>query len=205
MSVRLSIDQTRFNRFLRDLGAIDPRVEFRSTVRSVAQSVVQGAHNKTKIAKAGTIRKAAKARKFITMDGKVYYLANRYPTDLHRKIKARRQASLNRKLRARGLAKQSWLHVAPNPLAIKTTAQVRSANYAGRTYPADGTRTERGQAYTYSLTLTNRSPIVQSAGGKRALTRAMYGQARRFETLMSKQFYLTAASRAAAYPGIFVK
>jgi hypothetical protein len=193
-----------FNRFLRDLAAIDPTLNYRTIYRDIAERVVQNALRRTRAASVAKLRQSVEGRRFTRLDGKTYYLENRYPNPLWRAIRRSLKASLDDKRARRGLSKQSWLYLGRDLNAqLAAPAYVARANANGRRYPQNAATRETGSTSAYTLTLINRSPIVQAAGGRRALLLAMRGQTRRFETLMARRFYRTASARAAAYPGIF--
>lgn len=202
--LKVEIVTTEFNRMLRDLAAIDPRVEFSSIIKAEAAAVVRTALSRTRAAKVSSIRRDAEQKQFTTFGGKRYFIENRYPDALWRSITQRRKQSLQTKLASRGLSKKSWLHVATllgtNPAV---PAYVRNANYQGRSYPENAATAETGTGAAYTLTITNRSPIVQAAGGLRALLTAMRGRVRYFERNLQVRAFRTLATRARAYPGIF--
>lgn len=194
-----------FNRMLEELAAIDTRVEFRDVIMSEATSVIEGAMRRTKNAEAGRIRADFNSKEWTTFNGKKYHISEwRLPDPLWREIQARRRERLQTKLNARGIARQSWLHVASSlGRTIAAPAFVVNANYRGRQYPVDGDNREEGTGANYALTIINSSPIVQSAGGRSALLRAMQGRVGYFRRNMESRAFRTLAERAKKYPGIF--
>lgn len=203
--LKLEVITADFNRMLAALARIDPRVDFAEVIKSEAIAVVRTALSRTKAAKVSAIRRDAENREFTTFGGKRYFLANRYPTPLWRSIEQRRKQSLQTKLASRGLSKKSWLHLA-NLLGADPSvpAYVRDANYRGQTYPQDAAKLEQGNGSAYVLTLFNTSPIVQAAGGRRALLSAMRGRVNYFQRNLQHRAFRTIDTRAKAYPGIFV-
>lgn len=203
--VRVQMVTASFDKMLADLAAIDPAVEFRTVVNAVALRVIQGAANRTRAAHAGAIRANWKSKEWTTIDGKKVKLSWREPDALYQSIRTKRDATLAYKLASRGLAKLSWVYLAARiGGSITVPAYVSAANYKGRTYQQDADHSEEGSGAGYALTIINSSPIVQRAGGAFALLAAMSGEAGYFRQNMAHKFYLTAASRAAKYPGIFV-
>jgi Tfp pilus assembly protein PilN len=194
-----------FNRMLEELAAIDPRVEFAHVVDEAATRVIAGAMRRTRAATAGGIRRDHEAKEWTTFNGKKYHIAVwRLPDPLWGEIAARRRESLQTKLNARGLSKQSWVHVAAAlGRTVAAPAYVLNANYRGQQYPIDGAATSSGSGTNYARTIINSSPIVQAAGGRAALLGAMRGEINYFRRNMAHHFYRTQAGRAAKYPGIF--
>lgn len=194
-----------FNRMLDELAAIDTRVQFRDVVTSEATSVIEGAMRRTKNAEAGRIRADFATKEWTTFGGKKYRIADwRLPDPLWNEISARRRERLQTKLAARGLSRQSWIHVAAAlGRSIAAPAFVASANYRGRQYPVDGDKREEGSGADFALTIINSSPIVQAAGGRAALLAAMQGRIGYFRRNMEHHAFRTLADRARKYPGIF--
>ena len=204
--VNIELIATQFNKMLGELAAIDTRVEFSEVILEVSRSVVQNAMSRTKSAKVKDIVDKTGFRMFQTLNGKKYFLLNKYPAELWAQIEAQRLEGFNRKKNARGLAKQSWWHLANMfDRPIVTPAYVVNANYKGRKYPGDVSASQRGSLSTYQLTIKNNSPLVGHANMPNALKWAMHGQTRNFETKLKLRAFKTVASRATAYPGIFVR
>lgn len=203
--LKLEVITTDFNRMLAALARIDPKIEFSQIIKAEAIAVVRTALSRTKAAKVSAIRRDAEKREFTTFGGKRYFLANRYPTPLWNSIEAQRTKSLQTKLNSRGLSKKSWLHLGALLGAnLSAPAYVQNANYNGRTYPEDAAKREEGTAAAYVLTIFNTSPIVQAAGGRRALLSAMRGRVTYFQRNLQHRAFRTIDTRAKAYPGIFV-
>lgn len=191
---------------LEELASIDPTIEFKDVVTAVAIRVVQNAMNRTRAATVSGIRRDFATKEFTTFNGKKYKLSNRYPDQLWGLIDQFRKDRLAVKLASRGLSKQSWVHLASTIGGVLSApAYVTNANYKGRTYREDGTSTEQGDGNNYALTIINSSPIVQAAGGYGALLRAMQGETSYFNRNMENRAFRTFESRAAKYPGIFVR
>lgn len=205
-SVKVELITRDFNRMLEEFERIDPSVEFRTVVREVAIRVIAGALRRTAAASVAGIRADAGSREWITLDGKVYKLSNRFPDRVWGRIQRRRTDDLNKRLNARGLSKQSWLHQARDLGGnIQVPNFVDRANYKGQQYPVDANHRESRGGANYSLTILNSSPIVQNAGGQNALISAMAAETRYFYTLLQKGAFRTASSRASKYPGIFTR
>lgn len=214
-SLRMEVVARGVNRMIEDLASIDASVEFSSVVDTIALRVTTGALRGTRAAKVASIRRSHEGATFTTMDGKLYKLSNYFHNDaLWSRIQNKRAASLQTKLAARGLAKQSWAHLgakisatarsgprAPAPVP----AYVASANYKGRQYPEDASTFSSGDGRGYSRTIVNASPLMPGARGETALYRSMQGEELYYQRLCANRFYQSAATRAAKYPGIFTK
>jgi hypothetical protein len=203
--LKVDLITARFNQMLEELAAIDSRVEFATVVDEVAVRVIAGAMRRTRSAAAGRIRRDFEAKEWTTFNGKKYKISEwRLPDPLWGEISARRRERLQTKLNARGLSKQSWVHVASAlSRRLAAPAYVLNANYRGQQYPIDGNAFATGSSTDYARTIINSSPIVQAAGGRAALLAAMAGEIGYFRRNMAHHFYRTQAARAAKYPGIF--
>lgn len=204
--VKVTLITRNFGNMLEELASIDPRVEFRDVVREVAIRVIAGALRRTRIADPKKITAAHEKQEWTTLDGKKYKLSWHEPDALYNRITRRRAERLAVTLGAVGLARRSWLDQAQELGGnIPVTGAVRRANYRGHNYPENVSSLESTTGGAYSLKIINSSPIVQAAGGERALLSAMAGETRYFYTLLAKGAFRTLASRAARYPGIFVQ
>lgn len=207
-AVKVELVTRDFNRMLEEFAAIDPAVEFRDIVRGLAVRVVAGALRRTRAADPKKIQAAHEKATFTTLDGKLYKLSNYFHNDeLWRRIQNHRVFSLQRKLNARGLAKQSWLHLGRKIGAgpISAPAWVSRANFKGEQYPGDVSFLESGAGLKFQLKITNASPLMKGAGGEWALVQAMAGETKYFWTLLAKHAFRNAATRASKYPGVYVK
>lgn len=206
-AVKMELITRDFGQMLEELAAIDPRIEFRDIVYAVAARVVFNALYRTRAAKAAAIRRTFRDKEYTTFNGKRYRLANRYPDALWGRLEQFRADRLAVKLAARGLSKKSWLHLA-GELGTRSAASVpgyvSAANYRGNDHPENAATRIAGTGTDFALTILNSSPIVQAAGGRSALIAAMQGEVGYFRQNMAHEFYKTAASRAAKYPGIFL-
>src|SRR5690606_14657473 len=124
-----------FNAMVRDLAAIDPALDFPTVLSHEVAAVNLAALRATRSAKVSDLRRASAEREYITLDGKIYKVSNRFPDATWRHIKQRRQELLQTKLDARGLAKRSWLS-AFGTLRVSPPGSIPSfvtnANYRGR-------------------------------------------------------------------------
>lgn len=208
-ALNIELITREFNAMLAELAAIDTSVQFRDVVDHEASKTVigdKGAVIYTRAANASKIRENHAKRTHVKLaDGKRYNPNWRLNAETWKKMKMARAISLDTKLGARGLAKQSWLITARKigrPFTF-ATQYVYAANYKGRIYPEDVATSREGDGSRYAITVVNSSPMVSGAKMPRALAMAMGGRARYFRQNMAHHFWRTAASRAAKYPGIF--
>lgn len=194
-----------FNRMLAALADIDTAVEFGAVVKHEAGKVVESALRFTKSAQVAKIRADSENREWVTFGGKKYNVQDwRMPDPLWAQLTKFRRERLATKLAARGLGKQSWLHMARQiGQQIKFPAFVDRANYRGQQYPVDADSREEGSSRNYALTIINSSPVMEHAGGQSTLMRAMNGRTRYFERNMQHHAFRSLATRARAYPGIW--
>jgi hypothetical protein len=194
-----------FNRMLADLAAIAPQVEFSTVIKSEAAAVMRSAMAYTRVAEAGSIRARWAAQEWTTFGGKKYKIDEwLLPNPIWKAIRHARRESLQTKLAARGLSKQSWVHLAASFGAqLAAPAFVINANYRSQQYPIDTHSREEGTATTYLLSVINASPIVQFAGGREALLDAMARRASYFRKNIEHGVFSSVAVRAQRYPGIF--
>ncbi len=206
-NVKVQLITSRFGKMLEDFAAIDPKVEFRDIVIGVAIRVIAGALRRTKAADPRRIRDGHAGATFTTMDGKIYKLSNYFHNEsIWNRIEQKRRAALDTKLAARGLSKQSWLHQARQLGAtLEVPAYVANANFKGQQHPENAAHMETGAGGQFALKIINSSPIVQAANGRFALIAAMSAETRYFYTLLARGGFATAATRAAKYPGVYVR
>jgi hypothetical protein len=214
-SLRVEIIARDLNRMIEELASIDASSTFSSAVDTVAIRVSAGSMRRTRLAKEESIRRAHDRRTHTKLEGKLYNLRwNYHNEELWRRIENHRAARLQQRLAARGLARQSWYHLGRAIHASSRTAAlpmfrapavVVGANYLGEQYPQDVATYAAGDGREYQRTIINNSPLGPGAGMEPALTFAMQAETRYFERLMANRFYLTAAGRAARYPGVFVR
>lgn len=205
-TLRAEIIARDFNRMLEELAGIEPRIEWRHIVIGSAERVVNAAQRYTKTAKASKIKEDFETKQYTTFGGKRYKLSNRYRDALWREILARRLDKLEVRLGARGLSRQSWIHVGASFGApVSAPGFVSDAHYKGKRYAQDGASHESGSGADFALTIINTSPIVQAAGGRNALLRAMRGETQYFRRNIETGAFRTFESRAKKYPQIFAR
>lgn len=204
------IDTTNFNRMVKKLARITPGVSLQRVLEHEVAAVMEKTISGTKTATVAKIRTAAEKRRAGRHDvgngRKIYFYDNRYPDALWKRIAAQRKASLQRKLKARGLSKRSWMALA-QAAGLKVTAPAfvgKATPSDGKNYDAVNYRTRRiRRGPRYGIWVSNAQPTVQTfnAGGRRALARAINGRVRYFETNLKKRVFEQVQTIARAYPG----
>jgi hypothetical protein len=225
MSGRATIDTSRFNAMVRELGRKASVPPERALLYEVGK-VIEGAMNFTPSAQVGRLRSRHDAALFssqpaslysprrgrskatLTKNGFItYYLQNRYPNALWNKIQAARKARLAAAIRARGLAKQSWLEIAKAlGVTINVPGYVQSAIAStGQKYSNVSVRLSRSNG-RLQITIENSQPTVNlpQVGGARALQRAIDGRTRFFVQNLGREVFNDMAQIAKKYPGMKV-
>ena len=135
-----------------------------------------------------------------------YHLANRYPAELWKKIVTRRKASLARKIRARGLARRSWLMIADAlGLKIAVPSYVKGAvATTGKNYATNVSVGRRRSVAGVGITIVNSQPTVNlpNVGGAAALQKAINGRVNYFAQNLKRGVFRSAQRIAKAYPGV---
>lgn len=135
-----------------------------------------------------------------------YFLWNRYPDALWSGIERRRIESVQRKKRARGLAKQSWLRIAQQlEVPIKAPAYVeRAIPVSGIEHPENTAVAVEKSPTRVFITIENAQPTVQSpqVGGSRALQLAINGRVKFFQENFQRLVFSDLRKIAAKYPGL---
>jgi hypothetical protein len=201
-----TVDMTKFDKAINGLVA-NVGESFQEVVRHEAGKILEAAIRFTPATKAQKIIGNVVTGKVLEMDGKKYWMDNRYPNALWRKLANRRKAEQTRQLRSRGLAKKSWFLLAVHSgLRVAAPGFVQKAQpTTGKSYPQNYSATEiKMKKNLYRLEMMNAQPTVQGTG-KRALSRAIAGRIRYFEQNLRRGVFKDAAAVARAYPGLTVR
>lgn len=224
MSATLRVDTRMFNVMTREI-ARSAGVPAEEVLANEVRKVLEATLKFTPTASVSSIRKNSENASFsmqpqtlytpkrprsgvtITQNGFIaYYLANRYPADLWARMSARRKQSLLSKLRARGLARRSWLEIA-NKLGLKISypGYVGSAVAStGKTYPENTRVRLQRQTGRLQIVIENSQPTVNRIGGSAALQRAINGRYKYFLRQMELGTFKALSKIARKYPGIKV-
>jgi hypothetical protein len=209
------LDATRFRRMVLEMSK-HARITPERVIDFEAGKMIESALKFTKVAKSGDIRKRVTDqvfnRPFRTLNGKIYFLGNRYPDAIWSKLKSSQQKEVSEKLKVllkrRGLAKQSWWLLGKKlGIEIKAPAFAQKAEVAGADLPGNVRFRREGTGKKSVLTLVNDSPSATSPGGKGhdAMRKAFRGRLKFFERNMKEGVFQNIKTIAAKYPGITVK
>lgn len=184
-------------------------VERNRAIDYEAVKVLEAAVRFTPAAKAAKIRDSVERRPFTTLDGKRYKLSHRYPDALWRRLEAQKKQGLQRKLRARGLSKQSWQRVA-DAIGLRVSASglvVKALASDGKSHPENFRATRLRAGARYGLTFENAQPTVQSrfVRGRAALRRAIAGRVKYFERNLRLGVLTDIREIARAYKGLLIR
>jgi len=201
------VDTTAYTKMCRELGKLSG-VGFAQALRAETGKVLQKTMQLTPVAKAALIRKRYANRKFITLNGKLYCLANAFPDELWEAITTIKKEGLTKALKARGLSRQSWwlLGQAMESGSFDAPDFVKAAIAStGYTYTGNVELREEGSGKRLVLTFVNSQPTVYATGGEHKLQAAISGRVKFFEKNISTHVFERAANAAKKYPGIYVK
>jgi hypothetical protein len=138
--------------------------------------------------------------------GRVLYDLNkfRYPNALWQAILTARAADLKKRIKARGLAKQSWLRIAMlQAFPVDAPGYVRSAvATTGKQYPQDEKVDVARSNGNYSYTIENSQPTINAIDGEIILARAVNGRVSYFLKNIEKEVFTDLKKIATKYPGV---
>lgn len=222
---RLVVDTTRFNQMVREISR-RANVPDEETLTHEVGKVLEQTIRNTKSATVSSIRASSENAKVtmqpeelytprsprigvkVTRTGSIaYWLGNRYPNDLWSRIVSRRKASLVDRLKARGLARRSWLDIAKKlGLTINFPGYVAIAiPRTGKEHP-ENTRVQlQKQSGKLQISFQNSQPTVNRIGGNAALQAAINGRYKFFLTQMAKGTFNDIAKIAKKYPGMTIR
>lgn len=162
--------------------------------------VAEGAMKRTDTATAQSIRKNHTAQEWVTLNGKRYKLANRFPRQLWAALSSKRKASLARKLAARGLAKQTWLNIAQLlGFDISAPGFVKAARGKVSNLENVAVTRSKGSA-AYGVRIENHSPLMRWAKGRAALVAAIAGRRKFFAENLKRGVFDDLRQVAKKYP-----
>lgn len=137
--------------------------------------------------------------------GKVLYnLSWKYPNRVWTAIQKARAEDLRRRLKARGLAKQSWVLLGDKlGVEVDAPSYVRNAvATTGKTYPENVSVQKKQESGEVSFVTENSQPTVNLIGGAEALQRAIEGRRQYFLNNVAHHVFTSMEKAAKKYPGI---
>lgn len=196
MRPTVKTDIRNFGDMVRDVVRRQGRT-VRAVVDSEGAAILGTMVRRSKAAQVQAIYAAEAQRLFRTVDSRRYFLLNRYPDALWTRLEALRQASLQRRLGARGLLKLSWAQIAlALGLVVALPAYVRRATGA-RGQPRMGKGARAGDNSKYVLTLENASAVARVTAGARLLNTVVRGRVRQYRRGIDEAFKKLAAQAGA--------
>lgn len=179
-------------------------VTYEEVVKSETQKILEAASKYTVAAQVKLITENANAKPVRTLNGKRYYMKNRYPDALWKSLQAQITASIKRRKDARGLSKKSWLQVAENlGLTISVPGYVSSATTPNGDYPENAEAIEEKKGSDFGIRIKNARTYSSSVFD--AITRAMNGREKFFKENLKQGVFKNIATIAAKYPGLNIK
>lgn len=201
------IDTSKANRAFQALARYSGK-SLEAVVLSEAGSILDKALKLTKTASVSDITGDAGTGKAFTTDigngRKTYWLENRYSDAIWSKIEQQKKAALRRKLRARGLSKQSW-HLLGMRIGLEIVAPSyvkRAVATTARSYPENATARKTNTRDKVGIYLSNKQPTVSQIGGRIALLKAINGRVGYFRRQLKAGTFNDLAKIAKAYPGL---
>ena len=177
---------------------------FETVMRHEVSKILETSMKLTKVAKAGLIRTRFKTTRFVTMNGRVYYLGNLYPDALWAAIQEMRRDSLARKLKARGLARQSWWRLGLGVEAFEAPTFIKDALASnGRVYLENTKVIVEGRRKRLTIEIENSQPtaLIREVGGERVLQQAMRRRMSFFYQNLNRRVFDNMSTIAMKYPG----
>lgn len=225
MNANVRIDTSKFNAMIQEI-ARKGNVTEEEVLVSEVEKILEATLRNTKTSTVASIRATSENSDFsmqpeslytpkrgrkgvnVTKGGFIaYYLRNRYPESLWAAMSARRKTSLIAKLKARGLARKSWLDIAQKlGLRIKFPGYVATAIAStGKEYPQNTRVSFQRRTGKLQIAFENSQPTVNKIGGGQALQRAVDGRYKFFIQNLARGTFESVAKIARAYPGIKVQ
>lgn len=199
-------ETSRFNDAIREMKRyIGGRVSMERIVDFETSKILEASLRRTKTATVGGIRASADSRQWTTLNGKKYKLSNRYSTSLHRQITEKRRASLNRKLAARGLSRQTW-HAIGRKMGFDIAAPgyVRSAKTPKHTNDENVATSQQARNGVYGRVIENHSPLIRWSEARQAFYAAVVGRRKFFSQNLKRGVFFGIKDVMKKYPGMVV-
>lgn len=196
----INVVTSDFSRAMREMSRVTG-FSFAEIIRAETKSILEAAAKKTAAAQVKLIEANAKDKPVRSLNGKRYYMKNRYPDSLWAALQLQIKNSIKRRKDARGLSKKSWVQIAEKlGIAISTPNYVAKATAKGGDYPENAQGAEMQQGNAFHIEITNSrtySPSVRDA-----LRAAMRGRTNFFKKNLSLGLFQKTSEIAAKYPGL---
>jgi len=176
-------------------------VTYEQVVKSETQKILEAAARNTIAAQVKLIEANERAQPVRFMNGKIYFMNNRYPDALWAQLQAKVKRSIQVSKEARGLSKKSWKQLAERlGFDIDVPGYVAAATTKNGDYPEDAKARENREGSDFSITLQNArtySPSVYDA-----IRKAMNGREKFFKENLKTGVFKSIETIAAKYPGL---
>jgi hypothetical protein len=176
-------------------------VTYEQVVKSETQKILEAAARNTIAAQVKLIEANERAQPVRFMNGKIYFMNNRYPDALWAQLQAKVKRSIQVSKEARGLSKKSWKQLAERlGFDIDVPGYVAAATTKNGDYPEDAKARENREGSDFSITLQNSrtySPSVYDA-----IRKAMNGREKFFKENLKTGVFKSIETIAAKYPGL---
>lgn len=176
-------------------------LSFAEIIRAETKSILEAAAKKTAAAQVKLIEANANAKPVRTLNGKRYYMQNRYPDAIWKALQLQIKNSIKRRKDARGLSKKSWVQIAEKlGIEISVPNYVAKATTKSGDYPENAAGAEKLEGNSFNIEITNSrtySPTVRDA-----IRAAMRGRTNFFKKNLRLGVFQKTAEIAAKYPGL---
>lgn len=189
-----------FSRAMREMSRITG-FSFADIIRAETKSILEAASKKTVAAQVKLIEANVRDKPVRSLNGKRYFMKNRYPDALWAALQLQIKNSIKRRKEARGLSKKAWVQIAEK-LGIELTVPgyVAKATTPKGDYPENAQGAEKQQGNSFHIEITNSrtySPSVLDA-----IRAAMRGRTRFFQNNLQRGVFQKTSEIAAKYPGL---
>ena len=199
-SQSINVVTSDFSRAMREMSRVTG-VSFAEIIRAEAKSILEAAAKKTAAAQVKLIEANANAKPVRSLNGKRYYMKNRYPDSLWAALQLQIKNSIKRRKDSRGLSKKSWVQVAEKlGISISTPNYVAKATTKDGDYPENAQGSEKQDGNAFHIEITNSrtySPSVRDS-----LRAAMRGRTNFFKKNLRLGVFQKTSEITARYPGL---
>lgn len=196
----INVVASDFSRAMREMSRITG-VSFAEIIRAETKSILEAAAKKTAAAQVKLIEANERDQPVRVLNGKIYYMKNRYPDALWAQLQAKVKRSIQLSKAARGLSKKSWVQIAEKlGISITTPNYVAKATTKNGDYPENAQGAEKQESNAFYIEITNYrtySPTVRDA-----IRAAMRGRTNFFKKNLRLGVFQKTSEIAAKYPGL---
>jgi hypothetical protein len=218
----ITVDTSLFDTMCRELST-SLKVPYSDVLEAEVGKVLEKAIEDTPAANASAIRAHQESARYSLQpadlysprqpgrrklkNGRVAYnMTFRYPSFLWQEIQKARAVDIAKKIKARGLAKKSWLTIAAKlGLNVKAPGFVTTAVAStGKAYYDDVSGEKTGGAGDISIHIENSQPTINAIGGDEILQKAVDGREQYFVQNIAHGAFDSIDKIVKKYPGIKV-